>query len=801
MHKMRPVLRTLLRNPSFSLTTVLIIAVGLGSTAAVFSVVDRLLFRSLPYPQSDQIVSLGITIPWVEGEMLFSNDYFHLDDHRKRVFSALTSWTGIADCDLSELNPQRLSCAQVASNFLPALGITPLLGRNFTPDEDRMDAPQVALVAYGLWKSRFGGNPGIIGDTVRINGLPTRMIGVLPPSFELPNLARADFVIPQGLAYAHYQPNQQGGGRAVRVFARLEPGVSAAQALAVSSQYMFDPHMKVPGHRTVIRSLRDYQAGDVKLAAWLLFGATLAILLIVGANVTNLLLARSVARQRELAVRIALGAGRNHILRQNFTESLLLTSIGALLGIGFALALLQIFKSVAPVAIPRIQQAALDGRVLLLLVVSSLILAAAFALLITGSPITGNSTTRVRRLLTTAQIAISLVLLSISGLLIKSLSNLQNVAPGISSDGVTTAEISVGPPRYPNAVSRQQFFETLSARLRSLPGVNAVALSDTAPPIGFVHTRPARTLHVAGRPVTGHMPPGIVAWRAVSPDYFKALSIPILQGRSFSLQDRIGQGNPIIINQSWARQLFGKQDPVGQTIALMDHTLLTVVGVAADVKNNGLAQPSDPEYYTIRKPVTDPNEGVGVRLASRAVHWYDGEAFVIVRSSARPAAIAAAIRKTTAAIDPTVPVAVASMQERLATLSERPRFTTLLLTFFALVGVALAAAGLYGLISFIVIQRTKEIGIRMAVGATPLQVGTLMLKHALYWSLSGVLIGSIMTALIVRWLRSLVFEVPVENPMLFGLAGSLMIAVAIAATLIPSLRAAKIDPIAALRQD
>jgi predicted permease len=580
----------------------------------------------------------------------------------------------------------------------------------------------------------------------------------------------------------------------------------------MSSQYLFDPHLKSPGLHTVIRSLRDYQAGDVKLAAWLLFGATFAILLIVGANVTNLLLARSVSRQRELAVRRALGASRNHILRQNFSESLLLTSLGALLGIGFAFALLQIFKSVAPAAIPRIQQASLDGRVLLLLVASSLMLAAVFALftandnpepelLTTGGRIAGNSTTRVRRLLATAQVAISLVLLSISGLLIKSLSNLQSVAPGISADGVTTAEIAVGPPRYPNAVSRQQFFDTLCDRLRNLPGVNAVALSDTAPPIGFVHTRPARTLHVGSRPVTGPMPPGIVAWRAVSPDYFKALGIPILQGRGFSQKDRTGKDNPIIINESWVRQLFGKQDPIGQAIALMDHTLLTVVGVAADVKNNGLAQPADPEYYTIRKPVTDPNEGVGVRLATRAIHWYDGEAFVIVRSSARPTAIAAAIRQTTAAIDPAVPVAIASMQERLAALSARPRFTTLLLSFFALVGVALAAAGLYGLISFIVVQRTQEIGIRMAVGATPFQVGTLMLKHALYWSLSGVLIGSIVTALVVRWLRSLVFEVPVENPILFGLAACLMIAVALAATLIPSLRATKIDPIAALRQD
>jgi putative ABC transport system permease protein len=812
LQDIRYAFRALLRNPSFSLTTILIIAVGLGSTTAVFSVVDRLLFRSLPYPQSDRIVSLGITIPWLDGEFLFSNDYFNLQDHRKGIFSTLTSWTGIADCDLSELNPQRLSCAQVESNFLPALGVAPLLGRNLTPNDDRSDAPPVALVSYGLWKSRFGGNPGILGQTVRINGLPTRLIGVLPSSFELPNLARADFLVPQGLALSHYQPNVQAGGRALRTFARLEPGVSPARALSMAAPYLIEPQFKIPGLHAVIRTLRDYQAGDVKLAAWLLFGATLAILLIVGANATNLLLARSVARQRELAVRSALGAGRNHILRQHFTESLLLTSIAALFGVGIAFALLQIFKSIAPAAIPRIQQASLDGRVLLLLVISSLVFAVVFALasvddnpepelLATGGRSAGSATTRFRRLLITAQIAVSLVLLSISGLLLKSLSNLQSVAPGISAEGVTTAEIAVGPPRYPNAMSRQQFFETLIERLRTLPGVNAVALTDTAPPIGFEHTRPARTLHVTGRPATVPAPSGIVAWRSVSPDYFKALGIPILQGRGFNRQDSTGKDSPIVISQSWSRQLFGTQDPIGQTITLMDHTLLSVVGVAADVKNNGLVRPSDPEYYTIRKQVTNGNEGVGVALATRALHWYDGEAFVIVRSAARPAAIAILIRNVTASVDPTVPVTIASMPERLATLSERPRFTTLLLSFFAVVGVALAATGLYGLISFLVIQRTQEIGIRMAVGATPLQVGTLMLQHALSWSLAGVLIGSAITAFIARWLRGLVFQVPAENPLLFGLAAGLMLAVALVAALLPSLRAANIDPIAALRRD
>jgi putative ABC transport system permease protein len=226
LQDLRLALRATLRNPSFSVAAILIVTLGLGATTAVFSVVDRLLFRNLSYSQSDRIVSIGITIPWMEGEFLFSNDYYHLHEHRVGVFSALTSWTGIADCDLSELNPQRLACAQVEWNFLPALRVAPILGRNFRRDEDQMNAPQVTLISYGIWRSRFGGNPGILGSAVRINGLPTRVIGVLPSDFELPNLAHADLVMPQGLASTQYIPHLQGGGRAVRVFGRLEEGVS-----------------------------------------------------------------------------------------------------------------------------------------------------------------------------------------------------------------------------------------------------------------------------------------------------------------------------------------------------------------------------------------------------------------------------------------------------------------------------------------------------------------------------------------------------------------------------------------------
>jgi predicted permease len=421
----------------------------------------------------------------------------------------------------------------------------------------------------------------------------------------------------------------------------------------------------------------------------------------------------------------ALGAQRHRLFQQNFAESLLLTGSGASLGAGLSWALIQVFKSIAPVGIPRIHEASLDSRVLLVLIFLSLLLAAGFAwftaleqpepeVLTTGGRVAGRSKSLFRLVLTVAQVAISLVLLCVAGLLIESLAKLQSAAPGIAVDHVTTAEIAVGPPRYSNTVSRQQFFETLSARLRDLPGVNAVAISDTAPPIGFIHTRPARTFRALGEPAGGPTLSGIVAWRSVSPDYFAALGIPILKGRPFNRRDEIGKDNPIVINQTWAHQLFGRQNAIGRGIRLGSDTLLTVVGVAADVKNNGLVQSSYAEYYIVSKQVTDANEGRDEALAGRSIHWYDGEAFVIVRSSASAAAVANWIRSVTAALDPTVPVAIDTMRARLATLSERPRFITLLLGFFSLVGLILAATGLYGLISFLITQRTKEIGVRMA---------------------------------------------------------------------------------------
>jgi predicted permease len=811
-------LRGFRRNPAFSLTAILVIAVGTGATAAVFSVVDRLLFRSLPYPQSDRLVSFGITLPFMDGEFLMANDYLYLRDHRAEVFSALTSWTGMADCDLTEENPQRLACAQVDSTFLPTFGIVPLAGRNFSRDEDRANAPKVALLSYGLWMARFGGSRNVIGRIIPIDGAPTRIIGVLPTDFELPNLAHADLLVPQALAIDQYRPGQS--GRPLRVFGRLREGVTQERAGQVAYAYVlqgilnnFSP-ARLAEVRVVIRSLRDYQIENIKLASWVLFAATGAILLIVCANVANLLLARSAGRQKELAVRQALGAGRARLLWQNFTESSLLSLAGAVPGCGLAWALVKIFKALAPTSIPRLQQATLDARVLLFLLAMTFVCGLIFGLapalarpgleLLSGWRAVGASRNGLRHVLTAAQVAVSLVLLSTAGLLVESLWNLENVSSGMGVAHLITADITVGRARHPNTQSRQQFFEDLTARLRLLPGVESVAVADTVPPTGFVHSKPAGAIQEVGRPA-GRDPGGIVAWRAVSPEYFAALGIPMLAGRTFREAERTSPDNVVILSRSLARRVFPTGDGVGRTVHLQRNPLdfpgSTVVGVCGDAPNRGLAETPDPEYYLLRKKITDPNMGRDLSMVGRSLHSSDGEAFVIVRSTARPEIVANWIRTEAASLDRTVPVNIATMQQRLHAVSERPRFSALLLSFFAVTGVLLAATGLYGLISFLVVQRTQEVGVRMAVGATPLQIVKLILGHALRWTLAGVVVGLIGTAMAVRSLRGLLFQVPAENPALFAMAAVLMIVVTIAAAWLPSLKAARIDPMVALRHE
>lgn len=728
--------------------------------------------------------------------------------------------TGTADCDLTEEHPLRLHCAQVDAAFLPTFGIKPYLGRNFTREEDRPNAPKVALASYGFWRSRLGGSDEAVGRTIDLGGVPTRIVGVLPSTFEMPDLVRVDLVVPQAIAQTQYRPGEN-GSRPIRVFGRLKAGVSLPQAFSQLQPFFREQLQGVPpGFRNVVRpvlrSVRSYQVGNAKLAAWLLFGGTLVILLIVGANVAGLLLARSVARGRELAVRTALGAGRWRLIRQTFTESGLLSLFGGVTGCAVAGVLLRLFKALAPAGIPRLQDVAMDGRILLFALVVTIVCGVLFAIapaLVSPRPsaLTGRTaniaTSRLtlRHLLITAQLALSLILVSVAALLLQSLWNLQEIRPGIDSEHVMTAEITLAPRLHPNSASRQRFFDELIERMRTMPGVTAVAVSDTAPPNGFVHSRPISLLEVPGRPVLPLGTGGIVDWRSVTPEYFRALGIAIVKGSGFREQDRASKLTEFVISASLARRLFGRENPVGRSIKLVTganaSTEVKVVGVAADVKNNGLSGKSDPEYYELRKRIDDPNAGANQNLTSMSLHSYDGHAIVLVRTALRPEFAAKWIRSETAALDPTMPVTISTLSAQVRALTERPRFNAVLLSAFALVGLLLAAAGLYGLISYLAMQRRQEIGLRMAVGATPRQIVLLILAHALRWTVAGIGIGVAGTWIASRFLGSLLFQASPRSPLLLGASATVLLVVAVAAALIPALRASRTDPVAVLRQE
>ncbi len=481
----RYALRGFARNPAFALTAVIAIALGIGASTAVFSVVDRILFRSLPYPDDDRLVSLGfVAAPIDPQEFLPGTDYLEWRA-AQTPFSAITTWSGTTDCDISERNPVRLSCAAVESNFLPTLGIQPMLGRNFTREEDRPGAARVVLLSYGMWQSRFGGNRAIVDQTITLDGAPARVIGVLPADFELPTLASADLLMPQALDEGRQQrPNI---GKLLRAFARLKPGVTPSQATAQmqplfarSQQFIPAPFRKEVKFR--LRSLRDRQVADARLASSMLLGAVGAVLLIACANVANLLLARSVARRREMAIRAALGAGRARLIRQMLTESLTLALAGGVAGCALAYVLLRGFVAIAPEGIPRLGQAALDARVLWFTLIGSLLAGVLFGM----APVFERPSRNVfRQSLTAVQIAVSLILLTSAGLLLRSLWNLQNDPLGMRAENVVTASFVLSPQRYAQDAQQIAFFDELEKRLSRLPGGTA-AISDSLPPSGAV---------------------------------------------------------------------------------------------------------------------------------------------------------------------------------------------------------------------------------------------------------------------------------------------------------------------------
>jgi putative ABC transport system permease protein len=762
LQDLRFALRLLAKSPGFALVAVLTLAVGVGATSAVFSVVDRLLFRSLPYPQDDRLVSFGDKAPFEANEFVLGPDY--ADWRRVQTpFESVTSFVpGGAECDLTEQNPVRLKCALVESTFLPTFGIQPFLGRNFTAEEDRPNAARVALISYGLWRSRFASDRNLPGRSISLDGRPTVVVGVLPAQFEMPNLGRDDILVPAALdGSTDRGPNAR--QVILRAFARLKPGVTIKQAAAAMEPLFQQSLNYVPPqfcHEVTfrVRSLRDRQIQDARVASWVLLGAVLAVLLVACTNVANLVLARATSRMRELAVRTAMGASHGRLIRQALTESLLLAVLGGLAGCLFAQLLLRLFVSIAPEGIPRLEQAAIDFRVLFFTlgvsILSGILFGLASALrrpapeLLTGKEIHATSRGTLRKLLITMQIAVSLILLAGAGLLLRSLWKLETVALGMDTKSVIIAAIDLAEYRYPDSAKQLAFFNQVETRLKQMPGVTAFALSDSLPPSGGTQATFLSSVEIPGHAKFSAGTGGMVSYRYVTPAYFPALAIPLLHGRGFREEDRSPAERPVILSEAFASKLFSNgEDPLGQSFRFgSQNEWRTIVGIAGNVKNNGLAAAPDPEFYVPWK-----NE----------VDGYFRSAHVIVQSAINPQAVAQWIRSETAAIDPTVPVTVEGMAARVGKLAQRPRFTAVLLSLFAGMGVLLAAIGIYGVVGFLIAQQTREIGIRIALGATP----------------------------------------RAHDPFLLGSALFVLLAVAFFAAWIPARRAMRVDPVVALRYE
>ena len=797
--------RWLTRNPAFSLTAILAGALGIGATSAVFSAVDRILFRPLPYANEDRLVSTGMMAPLDTNEFLFADPYFELRRHPGPFEQVTAFQAGAVETDLTENNPVRLLAVHLEANFLDVFGLHPALGRMFTRDEDRPNGPAVALISYGLWRTRFGGDPHAVGRTLMLDGSPVQVVGVLPKGFEMPTLTPADVVLPLALNEA-----TEHSGRAFRVFARLKPGVGVRQAMAELQPYFQQALLTVPPRfrkeiSLRVRPVRDRQVGDVRAASLALFGAVLAVLLIACANIATLLLARAVARERELAMRMALGASRTRLARQALTESVLLSGFAGVAGCLLAWALLRAFIAIAPAALPRLEQAAIDSRVLLFTVVAALASGLVFGIVpalrapgsLTGA---GRATVRtrggLRSSLVTLEIAFSMVLLTGAGLLLHSLWKLEAVPLGIHGDHVVTAKFVLGLQRYRMPERQIAFFNDLEQRLSAAPGVEAAAITDSMPPAGGMHGRPFSTIDVEGRPPVPEGTGGMVAFRYITPGYFTALGVPIVRGRPFTERDRDPSSFPVILSETLARRLFPNQDPIGKQILRgPDGQWSTVIGIARDVANNGVTRETWPEFYNLRKHAAD------YLYRRQGPNTLPMGGIAIARTAIDPQVAAASLRSLFASLDPTLPVEVATMHQRLQEIDQRPRFYAILLAVFAAMGVLIAAVGLFGVMSFLMAQRAREVGVRMALGATPADIVRMTLASAGRWAAAGVIVGAFGSFATARLLRSLLFHVEPGDPAAIAAAVATLCAVTLIAAAAPARRASKVDPAITLRQD
>ena len=800
----RYALRMMVKNPAFTTIAIVALALGIGANSAIFSVVNTVLLQPLPYNDPDRLMmvwedkaargfprdtpSAGNFVDWrdqsqsFEGMAAMADESFNL--------------TGSGD-------PERIDGKKVSGSFFNLLGVAPQLGRGFLVEEDQPGRNQVVVLSHRLWQRRFAGDPNIVGKTLTLNGQPNQVVGVMPAQFEFPS-RDAELWVP--IAFTNEQAANR-GRHYLQIIGRLKPGVTLQQAqaemntIAVRLQQQYPQQNSEQGIAVV--PLHEQLVGDIKPALLVLLGAVGFVLLVACANVANLLLARAAGRQKEIALRLALGASRWRLLRQFLTESVLLAAFGGIVGLLLSLVALKVLKGFMPATIAQAQSVSIDARVLLFTLGVSILTGLVFGLApaVQSSNFNLNESlkeggrdssvgargSRLRGILVVTEVAVSLLLLIGAGLLINSFLRLRSVDPGFKAENLLTMKVVLPRAKYATHQQRSAFYADLVRRVESLPGVTSAGVTTNLP---LYRQGNSITVNFAGRP---EPPPGqkpAVVTRVISPNYFSTMNIPLLSGRNVNDQDREDGPAVAVINETMARRFWPNQEPVGQRftpgpVSGPPEAWIAVVGVVKDVRQFELIAEPKPQMYLHYQQVGffEPND-------------------LVVKTAVDPLSLAGSVRKAVWDIDKDQPVSnIKTMDEILSTSIEKQRFTMLLLGIFAGVALLLAAVGIYGVMSYTLAQRTHEIGIRMALGAQRSHVLKLAVGQGLKLVLVGVAIGLIAAFGLTRLMTSLLFGVRPTDPATLVIISAILISVALLASYIPARRATKVDPLVALRYE
>ena len=803
-------IRMLLKAPSFSIVATIALALGIGANTAIFSVVNAVLLRPLPFPNPEQLMTVWET-DHPRGQEQGSYSYPNFRDLREQnhVFEHIASYHNSDFIMTGRGEPARLQGAVVNADIFPLLGMAPMIGRGFLPDEDKPSGTgRVVVLSQELFQKRFNADAALLNQSITLDGTNYTIIGVMPRAFQFPlqNEPVELWTTVAGDASGKEPMTESRGAHYMNVIARLKPGVSEAQAQAEVNTIATRLEQQYPDTNTHkgIRLQPSLSAlvGDVRPALLILLGAVACVLLIACANVANLLLARAMSRHKEMAIRSALGASRLRVVRQLLTESVLLSLAGGALGLLLAVWWSDLLVSLGKDDIPRALQVGLDWRVLgftlLVSLVTGLVFGLVPALHSANTQLTetlkeggrgsgeGARRNRIRGVLVVAELAIALVLLVGAGLLIQSLWRLRHVTPGFKPQNVLTFSVALPEVRYPTD-KQAVFYHDLAAHIESLPGVQSA--SDVVP-LPLSGDRYSLSFETEGRPVAKKDQPSADFFN-VGPGYFRTMGIPLIKGRDFNESDQHKSTPAIIVTETFVRQHFPNEDPIGRRIkpGISSYegekpTMREIVGVVGDVKNRSLSTEPRPSYYVPQNQVPF------------------NQMTVVVRTTSDPHSVITAVTKEVGALDKDLPLfGVKTMEEYLAASVAAPRFNTTLLSIFAAVALLLTVVGLYGVMSYSVAQRTNEIGIRMALGAQARDVLRLIVGQGFKLVLVGLVIGLAGAYALTRLIASLLFGVTTKDPLTFATVAVLLAFVALLACYIPARRAAKVDPMEALRYE